>query len=110
MSTSERVKRWRKATKDRIVESMGGCCSICGYSKCTSALVLHHLDPSQKDFGLGGIRANPKSWSTIVTELKKCIMLCQNCYSEVHEGISVIPDGYTGFNILYEKYELDRTK
>jgi len=28
---SEYVKRWRKNTKKRIIESMGGECQICGY-------------------------------------------------------------------------------
>ncbi len=56
--SSEKVKRWRKATKQRIIDSFGGKCGICGYEKCPDALALHHLNPLEKEFGLGGVRAN----------------------------------------------------
>ena len=88
---SEKVKIWRINFKRKIVESMGGGCCICGYNKCHSALALHHLDPSKKDFGLGKVRANPTNWSRIVDEIKKCILVCHNCHSELHEGIIKIP-------------------
>lgn len=103
---SDRVKKWRKNCKARIIESMGGSCVICGYKKCNSALALHHLDPSQKDFGFAGIRANPKAWTTIVKELKKCVLLCHNCHYEVHDGITNIPEKCSTFNSEYEKYNL----
>ena len=50
---------------------MGGSCVCCGYKKCDAALALHHLDPNEKDFSLGSIRANCKSWAEIVEELRK---------------------------------------
>lgn len=101
---SERVKKWRRETKSRIIEAMGGACACCAYNKCNSALALHHLNPNEKDFGLGAIRANIKSWKTIVKEIKKCILLCHNCHSEVHDGIREIPENYPTFNPLYEDY------
>lgn len=103
---SEKVKKWRKETKARIIESMGGKCALCGYDKCHSALAMHHIDPSQKDFSLGAIRANIKSWKTIVNELKKCILVCHNCHSEIHEGIVTMPENYPKFNPIYENYNL----
>ena len=30
----------------------GGRCQVCGYDRCIEALEFHHLDPTQKDFGL----------------------------------------------------------
>jgi hypothetical protein len=85
---SEAVKKWRHKCKLRIVESMGGKCQCCGYDKCTQALDLHHLDPTEKEMGLGGIRANPKSWESIVQELRKCVLLCNRCHQEVHAGVT----------------------
>lgn len=79
---------------------MGGGCAICGYNKCDSSLACHHIDPSQKDIGLGKIRANAKNWKSITEELKKCVLLCHNCHTEVHEGITQIPDNYTRFQDL----------
>jgi len=101
---SEAVKRWRQNTKIRMVESMGGKCQICGYDKCIEALEFHHIDPEEKEFGFGKIRANPVSWVKIVEELKKCILLCNRCHSEVHYGISQIPEKYENFNLEYDNY------
>jgi hypothetical protein len=95
---STNVKNWRKRTKSLIVESMGGKCQICGYHKCNAALELHHLDPSEKEFGFGGLRANIKSFDTIKQELKKCILLCSNCHKEVHAGVTDLPSDFATFD------------
>lgn len=102
---SDRVKKWRNETKKRIVESFGGGCSICGYNKCQSALALHHLDPSKKEITFGKIRANPKNWNKIVSELRKCILVCHNCHSEIHESIVEIPSNVIRFNEEYMEYK-----
>jgi hypothetical protein len=105
MSTSsERVKKWRETTKQRMVESMGGQCQCCGYSKCSKALAFHHIDPTQKDIGFGDTRANPKSWLKLVEELRKCILLCHNCHSEVHAEVRQLPKKYSKFNEKFAEY------
>lgn len=107
---SEEVKKWRANCKNRIVDAMGGSCVVCGYMKCNSSLVLHHLDPSKKEFGLGSIRANPKKWSTIVEEIKKCVLVCHNCHYEIHEGVTFLPETYATFDPKFEDYkELEKT-
>lgn len=107
---SEAVKKWRKNTKQRIVDSMGGKCCICGYNKCNSALDLHHLNPNEKEFGIGKIRANIKSWDKIVKELKKCILVCSNCHAEIHDDILKIPKNYIAFNEDYADYRQKQKK
>jgi len=67
---SKRVIDWRIRTKEKIVASMGGCCQICKYDRCNSALELHHIDPDEKELSFGSIRANPKSIDKIIEELK----------------------------------------
>lgn len=101
---SEKVKRWRKNTKSRIIEAMGGKCQCCGYDRCDSALALHHIDPSEKEFSLGQIRGSPIAWPRIVVELKKCVLLCHNCHSEIHAGVRQLPEIYSSFNEDYEFY------
>jgi hypothetical protein len=101
---SEAVKRWRYNCKNRIINAMGGACCICGYNKCQSSLALHHLDPNEKDFGLGTIRASPKNWLAICAELRKCVLICQNCHNEVHEGITFIPDNTPSFDESFVDY------
>lgn len=101
---SEAVKRWRKNTKNRIVESMGGKCQICGYDRCNQAMDLHHIDPSEKEFGFGAIMAHPTKWEKIVVELRKCILFCNRCHQEFHAGIIDLPSDFQSFNETYFEY------
>lgn len=103
--SSEKVKQWRKNTKERMVTAMGGCCQICGYNRSTNALEFHHLDPTVKERGFGDLRANNRKWSLLVEELRKCVMLCSNCHKEVHDGTSVLPLDYKSFNEDYADYK-----
>jgi hypothetical protein len=97
------VKEWRIRTKERMVRSMGGECQICGYNKSHRALEFHHLDPTQKDFGFGGMRANPKSWTLIAEELKKCILLCGNCHMEIEDGTTDLPLTFATYDATIEQ-------
>ena len=108
MST-ESVNLWRINTKIRIVEAFGGKCGICGYNKCNASLALHHINPTEKEFSFNKVRANPKSWDKIVVELRKCAMLCHNCHSEVHDGITHLPNNVTRFDESYAKYKETHT-
>lgn len=104
--SAKAVKEWRKNTKLKLITCMGSKCQICSYNKCNDALEFHHLDPLEKDFSLGAIRANPKNWETIKKELEKCILLCANCHREVHSGVSILPEVYQKFDeLLLEKDE-----
>lgn len=106
---SDRVKTWRKRCKTRIIEAMGGACCVCGYNNCHTALALHHVDPSQKDFGFGATRANPKNWALLVEELRKCVLVCHVCHAEIHEGMAVIPENAPRFNEQFADYrELEK--
>lgn len=102
---SELVKKWRRRTKARIIEAMGGKCQCCGYNKCHNSLDLHHINPEEKELAFGGIRASPKRWELIVKELRKCILVCRNCHGEIHAGIRMLPDEYTSFNEEYADYK-----
>lgn len=79
------VIEWQRRTKKRALGLLGGCCQVCGYSKATSAMVFHHIDPSQKEFSISG---TIKSWARVEAELKKCALLCNRCHIEVHRGLT----------------------
>lgn len=98
---TDNVRQWRRKLKQRIVDSMGGKCVCCGYDKCLSCLTMHHLDPSQKDFTFGKIRTSPKKWEIIVKELRKCVLICNRCHTELHEGIRKVPHNAPRFNEAY---------
>ena len=46
---------------------------------------FHHLDPTQKDFGISS--NSNRAWEKIRIELDKCVLVCSNCHREIHEGI-----------------------
>jgi len=74
-------ERW-KVRKLKAVELMGGKCCKCGYNRNLSALDFHHLDPCDKEYNWHQVCK--KSWKTILKELSKCILVCKNCHSELH--------------------------
>lgn len=67
------------------VEYKGGKCVFCGYCRDIAALDFHHLDETQKDFGLSQ-KGLTRSWQKIQEELGKCILVCANCHREIHSG------------------------
>jgi len=91
---SDAVKRWRKNTKHKLVQLLGGACQCCGYAACEEAMEFHHIDPAQKELCFGALRASPKSWEFICHEMQKCVLLCCRCHREFHAGHIALPDTY----------------
>ena len=84
--------------------AFGGCCGICGYDRCNAALAFHHLDPTKKRFGLAATSVIAMSWTRIVEELRKCVLLCHNCHMEVEYGDTEIADDIPRFNESHSTY------
>lgn len=68
-----------------VVKYKGNKCIICGYNKCIEALDLHHIDKTQKKFGIAG-QGLTRSWESVKKEADKCILICANCHRELHAG------------------------
>jgi len=81
-------KRRRTARRLDAVKQFGGKCILCGYDTCLSALAFHHRNAFEKGDALSCMWG----WASdrIEKELNKCVLLCQNCHAEVHEGIRKI--------------------
>lgn len=105
MSGSKSVIDWRRRTKHRMVEAMGGRCCLCGYNACEESLDFHHLDPNDKEMSFGKVRGNPTAWANIIIELRKCILVCGNCHGEIHYNNKNIPDTVCRFNEIYADYK-----
>lgn len=80
---SFRVSELRRKVKLQAIEYKGGKCVQCGYDKCPSAMIFHHVDPNEKDYGLSESGIS-RSFEKSKTELDKCILLCSNCHAELH--------------------------
>jgi hypothetical protein len=75
------VDKRRQKIKFMAIKYKGGCCSRCGYNKCTAALEFHHRNKNEKSFDIN--LARTRSWDKIQAELDKCDMVCANCHREI---------------------------
>ena len=77
---------YRKRTdrKLELIALKGGKCQVCGYDKCTDALVFHHRNPAEKKFPLSKQFIWNRKWETLIEELEKCDLLCCRCHCELH--------------------------
>jgi hypothetical protein len=89
----EAARKYRKHRQDFINEAKSKGCEICGYKKCTAALVFHHRDPSTKVDTISNMACRCASVEDIRAEMDKCTLLCQNCHHELH-----ISEGNMGLN------------
>lgn len=76
-------ERWRE-NRTRILEALGGSCSLCGFGRYRTALHIHHTDPAKKDRSSAHI--GHWSWARIEREIADCVLLCANCHAALHNG------------------------
>lgn len=81
----EAVQRWRRNSRRRLIEELGGACVICGFDE-PIGLEFHHLDRETKEFGLAA-RGITRSFESLRSEATKCVLLCSNCHAQVEAGI-----------------------
>jgi len=82
-SISEYQKQYHQEKRKWLVDyKLSRGCVVCGYKKCASALDFHHNGDKEFDIARG-IRC--KNLEQIQEEIKKCMILCRNCHSELHE-------------------------
>ena len=93
MSNYRHFRSSRQRLKEKLVEYKGCKCEICCYYNCINALEFHHLDPSEKDFGIAN--GNAIAFEKAKKEVDKCILVCANCHREIH------------FNLNAEQYAND---
>lgn len=89
---SKKKREFRRGIKSKLVMALGGKCVCCGYDKSLCALTFHHLNPEDKEFTIGKIKASVQSIDKIVEEAKKCVLVCNNCHTEITAGIRAVPE------------------
>jgi hypothetical protein len=94
------VTRRKQAVKERLIEEGGGCCTVCGYDRCTFNLTFHHVDPKTKSFGMS--MRSTKALAAYLEEIQKCVLVCANCHGEIESGLIVSPPaGATFEDVVY---------
>jgi hypothetical protein len=58
------VSRRRKQLRIQAVKYKGDECSFCGYKRCLAALDFHHIDATQKEFGIS-LDGITRSWERV---------------------------------------------
>ena len=72
-----------------VIEYKGGQCIICGYKRYVGAFDLHHVDSSQKEFGLS-VRGLTRSWEKIKAEADKFEALSKEILKDYVQSSSLI--------------------
>lgn len=93
------VSRWRKRRieedgvdpisarairKRTFIIGLTNGCQVCRYNRCRDAISFHHL--KDKVFHLT-VRRFQLGAENLLSELKKCVVLCHICHTEHHAGI-----------------------
>ena len=71
------LRDWLNAYRKRL------SCVHCGESH-PACLDFHHTDPRQKDFSLGNVKAMGWGQEKLLSEIKKCVVVCANCHRKLH--------------------------
>lgn len=61
----------------------GLSCNRCGENH-PACLDFHHKDAKEKDFSLGNVKAMGWGREKLLSEIKKCVVVCANCHRKLH--------------------------
>lgn len=89
---SQNVINFVKRRKANLIKVFHSQCCICGFNAFQEALEFHHVDPSQKEFGITDGGAVTKALSKQLDEMRKCVLVCANCHRGIHAGYLEVPD------------------
>lgn len=91
---SQNVINCIKRRKNNLIKVFNNKCCICGFDKFQEALEFHHVNPAEKEFGIGASNAITKSLYSQLEEAKKCILVCSNCHRGIHAGYYQVPENW----------------
>jgi len=87
-----KVNKWKSSAhrrnKIKAIKWKGGFCERCWLvydGKNGASFHFHHLDPSIKEATIASMLTNT-TFTEVIAELQKCILLCSNCHLVTHHG------------------------
>lgn len=72
--------------KLKAINYLGGKCSRCEFIGHYSSYDFHHVNYLDKEFNWNLMRK--KSFSNLLPELDKCVLLCRNCHQMIHTKLN----------------------
>ena len=88
---AKETSEYRRRRKENLIKVCGGKCALCGYNRLPDALDFHHIDPSQKSYGIAS-GGTCHDLEADLKEVKKCLLVCSNCHREIHAGLYLIEE------------------
>jgi len=85
-TNSQKVSDFRRNRKKLLVAYCGNKCQLCGYNKSLRALNFHHINESQKSYGIAA-KGTCHNIDRDIEEVHKTILVCANCHAEIHDGL-----------------------
>ena len=77
----------RRQAKIEAVDYLGGCCDQCGLVTDVADVYEFHHTSDDKEAELGTLLAKHRRISKeVITELKKCVVMCVNCHRILHRS------------------------
>lgn len=103
MTASERAAKWKVANRERYRETTTMLrakkkvrleelkeqtpCTDCGRHFPAVCMDYHHLDSSTKTMNVAKAIERNYSWSRLMKEIEKCVLLCACCHRIRHYGV-----------------------
>lgn len=85
-NASKKVVDFRVRVKIALVEANNHRCACCGLKDDPAIYDFHHLNPKEKNFGIGS-GSTTRSKQSYADEAKKCVMVCANCHRKIEKGL-----------------------
>jgi len=86
----EKQNSRRKDILTKVREYKGELGCKCCDEKEPICLEFHHTNPNEKDFNVADALKSGLSFTGIIREAEKCIVVCSNCHKKIHAGIIVV--------------------
>lgn len=90
-----------------LISMMGDKCLMCGKSYPARVYDFHHRDPIQKKFPVKGKARSNGLTDEVITEARKCDLLCVNCHRSVHDCFSFSLPDLPDVDTIYEICKVD---
>lgn len=82
---------FRKRIKIALVTAFNNKCAYCGLEDNPVLYDFHHLNPDEKEFGIGS-SSTTRSRQAYLDEAKKCVLLCSNCHRRIENKLITTKD------------------